>query len=477
MSGFFSTSPFEHGDRPTGVARFQVTMDTMVDSLSAMVAVLRHEQTVDGRRIKPSKIGNVVLPLGSHTRDYKLEEGVWTINVETPWGENIQETFEICDGETSSIKLRSRRKSQRESLDILHYSGGAESEPAVIFGGETAPDVDLPSFDSLPNFSIKEFRKAIGYSRAARQVDSPFTIPDVTPDEQITTSLNARISDRWKRAIVTPLSDTEGYFNWNRISDSALDFAIGAVPVSQKPLSELRDGGSDIFASFRFQPNQFGNAGRHWVHVSAYGEQRLLSLPLPWIDISTREPVGAEIAIQFVENAFGLARVAVEDPQSMALLSYLSNGLMLHADTLLSEAKDRLYYKRSNKLGAVAGGYVLLATRLNGEDVEWRDWIKNLSNWFPEVPDGAILEGAMYLNGPKEIRDFDRAATCFETAFDRGLPYYTLGFSWLLSGLSVLQDQIPTAAANLQVVESVSRMLETTSPFTALRLADTNSNQ
>ena len=56
----------------------------------------------------------------------------------------------------------------------------------------------------------------------------------------------------------------------------------------------------------------------------------------------------------------------------------------------MANALDLLYAKISDPIGAALGAYALLRLgRLDKLD-EHEDWVRNLADWFPALPDGAV---------------------------------------------------------------------------------------
>ena len=57
-------------------------------------------------------------------------------------------------------------------------------------------------------------------------------------------------------------------------------------------------------------------------------------------------------------------------------------------------------------------------------------------NWFPAIPDGAILRGCDLLERASSQKDFELALKAFTEAFHRGPPYFSVGVRRLLDGLN-----------------------------------------
>jgi hypothetical protein len=136
----------------------------------------------------------------------------------------------------------------------------------------------------------------------------------------------------------------------------------------------------------------------------------------------------------------------------------------------VKQARDLLFGKMEHPLAAAAGGYVLLAAG-DREDDSWHGWIDNLANWFPNIPDGAILKASLRLRFPKSETSAEEARVSLLDAFDRGIPYYSAGVSWLLDGMTQFADD-PAVADKMKLVHRVALRLDGTQAFTVVRISD-----
>ncbi len=128
--------------------------------------------------------------------------------------------------------------------------------------------------------------------------------------------------------------------------------------------------------------------------------------------------------------------VTTNNWKAEALLSLLKTGAITEARSLmtLKQAEQLLLQKRQDPAAATIGGYYLL--RANAL-ARLHNWPKNLADWFPYLPDGAIIYATQLINSKrpkkekiKESRDY------FVKAFSRGTPIYTEGFRLLLNGIT-----------------------------------------
>jgi len=181
--------------------------------------------------------------------------------------------------------------------------------------------------------------------------------------------------------------------------------------------------------------------------------------------------------------------VSVMDQEFGPLSGFMTASNLPKAAVAVQQAYDMLFVKSKNPLAAAAGGYILVAAGdPSGHD--WQQWIDNLERWFPTLPDGAVLKGALLLRTARDQAAYDRAREAFLQAYDRGIPYFSLGVSWLLDGLTLFAgpvDEQENLTADqrdgqerlrrdvqekLAEVQWVAKRLDLSQAFTVIRLSD-----
>lgn len=159
---------------------------------------------------------------------------------------------------------------------------------------------------------------------------------------------------------------------------------------------------------------------------------------------------------------------AIADPHFAQVLAYLSGGRSDLAATSLGKLPmDLLLEKVRNPYAAAAGAYVLIdELRDVSRAPRWRSWIRNLANWFPDLADGAILEGRalMHANQP------DAALERFLEAFDRGIPFFAEGVRLLLEGLLSFPEEDPRLDEATRAVRQWASWLDPRESFTTLAI-------
>ena len=116
------------------------------------------------------------------------------------------------------------------------------------------------------------------------------------------------------------------------------------------------------------------------------------------------------------------------DKRTTLMLEYLSSNSFEEAADIAGDAETMLYSKMSNPIGAAIGAYILLRI---GSIEQLHDWPHNLSDWFPNLADGAIIAGELEARKGNDKEAID----LFLSAYQRGLPVFREGLSLLVSRL------------------------------------------
>jgi hypothetical protein len=210
---------------------------------------------------------------------------------------------------------------------------------------------------------------------------------------------------------------------------------------------------------------------RDFIAIPDRGTIELLSLPTPWDIVASGREAVIEIVVQQTDNVNEFASsISVRDDRLGVFVGYLASGSLGAVREIAEDARDLLYGKTMNPLAAVAGGYAMVGTATDDKDHEWHQWVANLAQWFPQVPDGAILRAQLHLRlrrGPQDLVD---AAQWLKEAYRRGLPYYTLGIRWLLDGLDKLGTRDPELETMRRAVQALAWRLHPQSAFTILHV-------
>lgn len=204
--------------------------------------------------------------------------------------------------------------------------------------------------------------------------------------------------------------------------------------------------------------------------VEGGGSLFYATIPDPWIDVRTGDQVLIELLVDGRPAPPGSpVSVAVRDPTTGSGLAYLAHGSLAEARRIIGRVDDLLFQKIANPVAAAAGGYVLVGTDRSREAPAWHSWIANLKNWFDWLPDGAILDATLKLRRALTSEDRDEARTAFDEAYERGLPFYSLGLHWLVDGLSQFDDD--EAGRKAAIVRKVAWRVDMGQPFVVLRMS------
>lgn len=148
--------------------------------------------------------------------------------------------------------------------------------------------------------------------------------------------------------------------------------------------------------------------------------------PLTVLPLAGGETGKCELIISFLESGISIT-ARPGGAHAVALAGYLQSGRADRAVTAMTaDSIALLQAKRSDPISAAIGGYALL--KLN-DTLQVRDWCENLANWYPALPDGAIIAGAV----ASRLGQMDTARRWFAAATDRGIPAFSEGLSLLVA--------------------------------------------
>jgi hypothetical protein len=234
--------------------------------------------------------------------------------------------------------------------------------------------------------------------------------------------------------------------------------------------------------------------GRPFVRVQHSGGLSYAVLPLPWplsfmatggpspYEAGSNAPV--EIVLDNRAPPSRAIRAVLREPQFVALLGYLGVGMMPEAASALGGKIDdhitRLIREKiDNPLAAAGAAYVGIAT--TGDAAirqQWAPWLRNLMNWFEDLPDGAILYAADLIERSRTPDDLEEAKVALKIAYGRGLPLYSVGFRYLLRGLQLFSDDEsgryydPVMLEMYRDVAAKAALVDPSQPFTVITFPD-----
>jgi hypothetical protein len=398
--------------------------DSVVTSMGA-VATLQRVANESGEAMTRGQRIEVTIPAnrGNSTQRVSVEAGRWLVEATLPSGEVITEEVAVGSGEDLPVTLHSAEPSPHEWLGLQYLVGNVEGADTLRRTLSTK-DATLPT-------------SAAGAARRGRSSAEP---PNV---------------QTWQNDAAL-----RGIEAWTNILSPHPPGTVSSCGPAWEDRGE---------ATWLYQIADAAQR-RQFVHVNWLDERFTVSLPLPWRGVSDHNPVPVQVMVHMEPRQADIRiGVIVEDPDFAPMAGLMTTSTLPKAIVAVRQARDLLFGKMENPLGAAAGGYVLLAAG-DREDDSWHGWIDNLANWFPNIPDGAILKASLRLRFPKSESSAEEARVSLLDAFDRGIPYYSAGVSWLLDGMTQFADD-PAVADKMKLVHRVALRLDVTQAFTVVRIS------
>lgn len=223
-----------------------------------------------------------------------------------------------------------------------------------------------------------------------------------------------------------------------------------------------------------------GQVPRTFVVARTGAERKFMTVPVPWINYQAQGDPRRAVDVLISETLFdpdaerdvpppARLAVTVRDPLFAAVFGYLAGGnpaaaLRVGGD-LRNVALRMIAEKVMNPYAASGAAYLLLRSESNtGADGLPQQWLMNLANWFPWLPDGMVLSGWNLL---RTVGETAEARNCLLTATKRGIPVYTEGVRLLIQGLSMLtRDRNPELESALRRAREYGARVDPAAPFT-----------
>ena len=440
----------------------------------------------------------VVIPAGRYnSKRVEVPVGTYQIEARLPSGEVLRERREVGANENVDVVFQAGQ-SPHEWLSLQRLAGNVPSQQEfegwlnnlATRAGEAAKRKNL-----LPSKSIHVDPEVLGttatflrgahlrlqpamasvasaasnisewFSGAAAAAEQQLkSEADATPEFRLVDSDPARGEAHWD-ALAT-LSAWKAFEGGAQTSGRCSpDPPIDAGPIT---LWRIKQQPPPEQASRTYVPSRSFALSRRGVGVD------VISLPVPWPLNTNFPPVPVEVLREAGIGTTGRTTLTVCDPQIGGLLLYLKNAKIGAASTVLAAAAEQglieelIEEKLRNPLAACAAAYVGLATLSGAEPPRWAPWLANVSNWFPWVPDGAIVHGAYLMKTATTQEDLDLASAAFVDAYRRGLPFYTAGVQQLMQGLYMFAGKSPEIAAMHKKVSAVALRVDAEQTFTVV---------
>ena len=394
---------------------------------------------------------------GDSTKLSNLQPGRWLLEVDLPSGVDLRKEVTIEPGESKTLQIR------EAGLDPLTLET-IERAVSELKNQEKAGAYDFKTPSLLGILGSYSTSGARSYEEPSlAMMETVIAASQHRAAETRSSNIEASLTSYARKDEVTRNTDWDDF---TLLIENAREVPRFLEQVGET--ADINEPGPFV-ADVELPPVQQGQRA-DWVKVEFGDRVRWVQVPREWTATRQLDAVPYHIRLNVRALERPVAKLYVHDRDATAILRRMTPAKIGEASILVEDATQWLFYKSENPLAAAAGGYVLLANKLHSEDRDrWFGWLDNLDHIAPWLPDAAILRGTLRLKGPSSSRNFDEAAQCFAKAFERGLPYYTLGVSWLQSGLDKLAREFPELNPMAERVGLVSRMVETSAVFTSLR--------
>lgn len=337
--------------------------------------------------------------------EIEVEPGNYLVRAHLPSGDIAAAQAEVGPGSTTDVYLRPATVSPRESLSWAYY--------------------------------LKGISRAM-QSSAVAPLDHAKAPPRILPD--ISFWLH-KADSGWESFAYDP---QQGGQNYSRIENSSYDSSV-----------QVEDPNALVTIEINTNSGWRWNLGQFWIQVSGAGyPSKFVALP----------PSDHMRILVTVDNEVGQdedpLNVIVDgsNPQAEALMGFLRNRDFASAraigEGVVESAEKLLFNKQEDPASAAIGGYYLLSA---GRLDRLHDWTNNLANWFPWLPDGALIH-AWHLLRQKQ-QDVEQARARLIEAANRGVPLYTRGLRLLFDGLNIFSRRADDMDAE------VRSALERISPY------------
>lgn len=443
----------------TGKLRLGLAKDNLKQPVAnAAVVSIRQVRDQTGRYPSTPFEQTVPMPAGREPAEIDVPFGMYNLAVRLPGGERVQGTVEVGVDAPGTFILNDVH-SAYDWLSWQTLAGGAPERQRYFDQVSTAKSRSVSkSLNRGLTADIDGLGYLPSYGRSSLEARDPVTSPHL-------------------RVGAGKFSFEDGEIGFDS------DFALAWNADSQVDHWELRAP-----APVRFR-DLTASAGERFFACVQYGNTvTVVVLPVPWkipgVNGTPDKQGVVDLLLSKTARPDRAVRVAIQEPRFVALLSYLGEGRLSEAAAALGEDLDDqitvlLQDKLGNPFAAAGAAYVGLATTSDPERRQrWSPWLENLMEWFPTLPDGAILCARDRLDRARSRADLDRACIALKQAYRRGIPQYSAGFQHLLNGFQVFADPDAEdlfddeAKIMRDHVSALAMLVDPTQAFTVLTFPD-----
>jgi hypothetical protein len=404
--------------------------------LASVVATLnRRGETGSGKTVVLSADGSQV--------EFEIEPGWYTISLATPNGQTRSGEIEVKPGATVDVKLDlpGRPRVLRDQLGDLR---GARSE------GPT------PTWEPAAHAWLQELGASHEKTVAVGPSDGRILAAPIPFLLGLGAHSPATPNNNVQALAIGPINQ----------SDGGLRFAINDTETRRLP-ARLGQRTATPELDDRLT----------WAAITGPGWREIIAIPtLGILGKHLDEPWTPELIVDpLAKTTTSHVACGVSTRQWSALLAFLAlrdferSAAVL--DALMKDGKIRgaVLEKVDNPFAATAGALVAVATSRLEQGRIPEQWLWNLANWFPGLPDGPVIVARLLLSRKGFESSHVEAKTQLLEAYHRGVPVYSLAVDWLAQDLAAFGDD-PDTAGPAKNARRVAQLCDPTRAFTVLRL-------
>jgi hypothetical protein len=161
------------------------------------------------------------------------------------------------------------------------------------------------------------------------------------------------------------------------------------------------------------------------------------------------------------------------------LFGYLAKRNFVGGEAVFGAAardiREAVEEKVANPFVATAGALIAVGSGRFEHFAVQEQWLRNLSNWFPGIPDGPIILARRLGERARTRGDRKYLGSLLMEGFNRGIPAFSLSVEWLATGLAeIAEDKTEPHNEQIHQAAIVARRLvakiDPTKPLTTIRL-------
>lgn len=394
-----------------------------------------------------------------------IEPGRYRVQAILPSGQILQEEVQVDDGETTIAF--SAAGSSKEWLSWQKFEGS----PRIAVPSSTLDTIHEANVPKLAPSGVWRsilqnvpFLKGLARSEAAA-TGFPGAFPDVWRGVR-----NAAMLAIYEQPAAT------GAISWAAAANAAQAVDVSRAwspPAADSGLRSIRIQQEGPLSLWRLEGGSAEFECRFWAFSDVADVVEIASIPLPWSDELSSATV--ELLVDSADGDIGIrSSMVVRDAVLGGMLAYLGRGRLANVRPLIESLMDgnlienTIRGKTRNPLAACAAAYVGLAIYEPWERERWDSWLPNIMNWFPQIPDGAIIHARRMIQRPRSAAETGLALAALKEAYNRGIPFFTAGVLGLRDSLLMFSDRDGEAKQMLENVSKVATRIDTGQAFTVL---------